>query len=133
MAGATRYLLNRNGRFFARLVVPKDLRQIVGKSELRTALGPDLRTARNHLPGAVAALQHELAVAERQAAASGAGNVQLGRYPLAPDQIAASHYAQRLAFDDLLRNDPRYASMPIYDLLGIVAELTVDAGLPLPH
>lgn len=117
MAGATRYLLDRNGRFFARLVVPKELRQVVGKRELRTPLGPDRRTAIKHLPGAVAILQHELALAERQVAASGAGNVQLGRYPLAPDQIAASHYAQRLAFDDLLRNDPRYASMSIDDLL----------------
>ncbi len=38
MAGAQRYLLNRDGRFFARLVVPKDLRAAVGKSELRAAL-----------------------------------------------------------------------------------------------
>ncbi|MCZ0964434.1 integrase [Paracoccus benzoatiresistens] len=117
MAGKTRYLLNRNGRFFARLVVPKELRQIVGKSELRTPLGPDLRTAMKHLPGAVAALQHELAVAERQVTASGAVKVQPGRYPLAYNQIAASHYAQRLAFDDLLRNDPLYASISIDDLM----------------
>jgi hypothetical protein len=68
-----------------------------------------------HLPGAVAALQHELAQAERQAAASGEANVQVGRYPLAPDQIAASHYLQRLAFDDRLRNDSRYVSIPVDD------------------
>jgi len=29
------------------------------------------------------------------------------RYPLGPDQIAMSHYMQRFAFDDELRNDPR--------------------------
>ena len=102
---------------FARLVVPKELQKIVGKTELRSPLGPDLRTAIRHLPGAVALLQHKLAQAERQAAVNGTVQVQLGRYPLAPDQIAASHYAQRLAFDDLLRNDPRYASMSINDLL----------------
>ena len=117
MAGATRHLLNRNGRFFARLVVPKGLRRIVGKTELRTALGPDYRTAMTHLPGAVALLQHELAQAEREAAASGAVKTSPGRYPLAPNQIATSHYAQRLAFDDLLRNDPRYDSILIDDLL----------------
>ncbi len=39
------------------------------------------------------------------------------RYPLAPDQIAHSHYAQRLAFDDQLRNDLRYASVGIDDVL----------------
>jgi len=29
------------------------------------------------------------------------------RYPLGPDQIAMSHYMQRFACDDELRNDPR--------------------------
>nr|WP_207099670.1 integrase [Paracoccus shandongensis] len=115
MAGRPRYLLNRNGRFFARLVVPTELRKIIGKTELRSPLGPDLRTAIRHLPGAVAALQHELALAERQAASTGATEVQQGRYPLAPDQIAASHYAQRLAFDDRLRNDSRYVSISLDD------------------
>ncbi|WP_217630716.1 DUF6538 domain-containing protein [Paracoccus tibetensis] len=71
MAGATRYLLNRDGRFFARLVVPKALRAIVGKSELRTPLGPDRRSALKHLPGAVAVLQHELAQAERKSVEAG--------------------------------------------------------------
>lgn len=117
MAGAIRYLLNRNGRFFARLVVPKELRSIVGKSELRGALGPDLRTAIKHLPGAVAALQHKLAVAERQAAATGAVKIQVGRYPLSPDQIAASDYAQRLALDEMLRNHPIWASVGIDTVL----------------
>lgn len=115
MAGATRYLLNRDGRFFARLVIPKDLRQIIGKSELRRPLGPDRRTAMKHLPGAVAVLQHELAQAERKAASQGAVAVLPGRYPLTPDQIAASHYTQRLAYDDTLRNDPRWPSMSIDD------------------
>ncbi|MCT4332615.1 integrase [Paracoccus sp. YLB-12] len=115
MAGATRHLLNRNGRFFARLVVPKDLRRIVGKTELRSPLGPDRRTAMKNLPGAVAVLQDQLARAEHQLAASGSRPIQPGRYPLAPEQIAARHYAQRLAFDDTLRNDPRWPSMVIDD------------------
>ncbi|WP_182912767.1 site-specific integrase [Paracoccus onubensis] len=50
MAGATRHLLNRNGRFFAQLVVPKDLRRIIGKTELRSPLGPDRRTAMKTYP-----------------------------------------------------------------------------------
>ncbi|MFG6081394.1 hypothetical protein ACEUZ9_002014 [Paracoccus litorisediminis] len=66
MAGAQRYLLNRDGRFFARLVVPKELRGIVGKSELRTPLGPDRRGAMKLLPTAVAAMQAEIAKAARQ-------------------------------------------------------------------
>ena len=54
MAGAEQYLLNRDDRFFARLVVPKNLRAAVGKSELRAPLGPDRSTAMKMLPGAVA-------------------------------------------------------------------------------
>lgn len=60
MAGAQRYLLNRDGRFFARLVVPKELRGIVGKSELRIPLGPDRRGAMKLLPTAVATMQAEI-------------------------------------------------------------------------
>jgi len=67
MAGAQRYLLNRDGRFFARLVVPKELRGIVGKSELRTPLGPDRRAAMKLLQTAVAAMQAEISRAKREA------------------------------------------------------------------
>lgn len=109
MAGAQRYLLNRNGRFFARLVVPKDLRHIVGKSELRASLGPDRRTAIKLLPGAVAQLQHQIAQSERKLSPANMASAP-ARYPLAPDQIALSHYHQRLAFDDQLRNSPSYAA-----------------------
>ena len=38
MAGMVHNLLNHDGRWFARLVVPKELRAYVGKTELRTAL-----------------------------------------------------------------------------------------------
>jgi hypothetical protein len=41
MAGKVRNLLNRDGRYFARLVIPKELRPFMnGKTELRTPLGP---------------------------------------------------------------------------------------------
>ncbi len=94
MTGKIKNMVNRNGRYHARLVVPKDLRRIVGKTELRTPLGGDYREATKHLPGAVAQLQHQIALAERQA---GQGQPQAtpARYPLAPDQIAHSHYSQR--------------------------------------
>ena len=116
MAGKIRNLVNRSGRYHARLVVPKDLRRIIGKTELRTPLGGDYRQALKLLPGAVAQLQHQIALAERQA---GQGRPQAtpARYPLAPDQIAHSLYMQRLAFDDELRNDNRYPSVGIDDVL----------------
>ena len=116
MTGNIKNMVNRNGRYHARLVVPKNLQRIVGKTELRTPLGGDYREAVKHLPGAVAQLQHQIALAERQA---GQGRPQAtpARYPLAPDQIAHSHYMQRLAFDDELRNDHRYPSIGIDDQL----------------
>ncbi|SMC14249.1 DUF6538 domain-containing protein [Roseovarius aestuarii] len=115
MAGKIRNMVNRSGRYHARLVVPKDLRGIVGKTELRQPLGGDYRQALRLLPGAVAQLQHRIATAERKAGV--ARNNAAPRYPLAPDQIALSHYNQRLAFDDELRNDQRYASTGIDYLL----------------
>lgn len=116
MAAAQRHLLNRDGRFFARLVVPKNLRAAIGKSELRAPLGPDRRTAMKLLHGAVAQLQHEIALAKRKAAPANSPVAPV-RYPMAPDQIALSHYHQRLALDDRLCNDVRYASGYVDDVL----------------
>jgi len=118
VVGKTRHLLNRNGRYFARLVVPKELRPFIGgKTELRAPLGPDYRTALRKLPSEVALLQHEISLAERRAVQAGQRKVTVGRYPLAPDQIALRNYQSRLAFDDAARNDYRYASVGVDDLL----------------
>ncbi|MER9022418.1 tyrosine-type recombinase/integrase [Mesorhizobium sp. M0815] len=104
MAGRVRNLLNRDGRYFARLVVPKELRPYMGgKTELRTALGPDYRTALKTLPGAVAALQHKIALGERRAIEAGERSITIGRYPLLPPQIASRDYRMRLAHDELIR------------------------------
>jgi integrase len=102
MAGKIKNFVDRNGRYFARLVVPKDLRGIIGKSELRTAMGGDYREAVKRLPGAVALLQLEIGQAERKAG-QGQPRKTPARYPLAPDQIAHSHYMQQLARDEELR------------------------------
>lgn len=107
MAGKIRYLHYKRGRYSARLVVPVDLRPLLnGKTELTKALGADRRAAIKALPGAVAQLQGEIARAERR--------TQLGasapRYPMPAPEIAASHYARRLALDEELRGDWRYAS-----------------------
>ena len=117
MAGKTRNMVNRSGRYFARLVVPKTLRPILGKTELRTALGGDYRTALKALPAAVADLQRQITAAERQIA--GAHPLDqppiVARYPMTPAQIAASHYAQRLALDEQFRMNPAYALVGIND------------------
>ena len=59
-----------------------------GKSELRAALGPDYRTVLKLCPGAVAALQHEIALGEHHAVEVGEPKTTVGRYPL------ASHISQ---------------------------------------
>jgi hypothetical protein len=95
MASKVMHLVNRNGRYHARLVVPKGLRRIIGKTELCTPLGADRREALKLLLGGVAQLQHKICYAERQI-----GQRQLhaarARYPLVPNQIAQSHYTHRL-------------------------------------
>lgn len=146
MAGKVRHMLNRDGRYFARLVIPNDLRPFMdGKSELRTALGADYRQALKLLPGAVATLQHKIALAERRGAVAGAGvgigakpAPQLGRYPLSPAQIAVHNYQTRLIEDDALREDSRYASVGyvdedlVQDLRdGMAGKLSDDALLKL--
>ncbi|WP_368073901.1 DUF6538 domain-containing protein [Sulfitobacter sp. SK012] len=70
MVGKVRHLVNRSGRYHARLVVPKGLRKIIGKTELRTPLGADYRQAIKLLPGSVTQLQHIIALAERKSGQS---------------------------------------------------------------
>jgi hypothetical protein len=53
---------------------------------LRKALGPDYRTALKMLPGAVAVLQHEIALGESRAVAAGEQSIAVSRYPLLPPQ-----------------------------------------------
>lgn len=53
-------LLERKGRYWARLSVPEVLRPIVGKRELLEALGPNLTVAKRKLPGAIGRMQDRL-------------------------------------------------------------------------
>jgi integrase len=119
MAGNNKYLLNRDGRYFARIVIPKDLRPFLdNKTELRAPLGADRRTAQARLHTAVAELQARIAVAERRKALANGEAITPGRYPLPVDQIALRNYNERLAFDMELRNTkPAYARIGIDDRL----------------
>ena len=69
---------------------------MVGKKELTKALGADRRAAEKQLPGAVAMMMHELALAERKLN-KGKPVPTEARFPKAPAALAAMHYAQRLA------------------------------------
>ncbi|WP_174822342.1 DUF6538 domain-containing protein [Ruegeria atlantica] len=116
MAVRVRHLVNRSGRYHTRVVGPKDLRGIIGKTELRIPLGGDRREALKLLPDAVTQIQHQIAIAEQKANPNQQPNSPT-RFPLALGQIAHSHYHQRMAFDDQLRNGPRYSAVGIDVLL----------------
>ena len=69
MAGNLRYWKEKDGRFWARIAVPKRLQAYLDepRSELIQPLGGDRRAAIRHHPAAVAKLQQEIAVAEKSA------------------------------------------------------------------
>ncbi len=108
MAGKQRYWKEKDGRFYARIAVPAQLRPyIVGKkSELIEPLGGDRGVAKRLHHAAVARLQQQIAEAQRQANAANTSTAKV-LFPLSPAQIAADHYRQRLHLDDQMRNDPR--------------------------
>jgi len=53
MAGKVRHLLLRGGRYYARRIGPKELREFIQKNELRIPLGSDRREAIGQLPFAL--------------------------------------------------------------------------------
>ncbi|TGR10831.1 integrase [Mesorhizobium sp. M4B.F.Ca.ET.190.01.1.1] len=120
MTGKVRHLLNRDGRYFARLVIPKEVRPFLdGKTELRTPLGPDRRIALAKLPGAVADLQHKIGSAERKRS-GGHVNPSNYRYPLSTPQMTALDYHGQIALDAEIRaHDHRYAAMSFDPAEGI--------------
>lgn len=118
MAPQPKYLLNRDGRYFARLVIPIKLRPFLdNKTELREGLGPDRRTALAKYHAAVTLIQGKIAVAERESKIATGAPIEPGRYPLAADQIAVHDYNARLVSDLAYRNaGPTWASIGIDDL-----------------
>ena len=113
MAGKDRYLLNRDGRYFARIVVPKNLQAVLGKSELRVALGSDRRLALKELATAVSALQLQIGRAERQLPETGPAPLPHVRFAMTFDEIAKQNYVARLAQDDAARLVQGYANIAI--------------------
>lgn len=118
MTRRVRYLLEREGRFYARLVVPRHLRPFLdNKTELRTPLGGDYRAALKSLHAAVADIQFKLRQAEIRAAEAGQAPRASAAYPLSNEQIAVRLYSIRITQDDKARQaGPGYASVPVDDL-----------------
>lgn len=117
MAGNIKHFLVRDGRYYALLVVPKNLRPYMDKkSELRTPLGADRRAALRAHPMAVAELMHQITQAERRKSEALGVAVAPGRYPQTDAQIALRSYRDRLAQDEATRNQSaQYAQVGIDD------------------
>lgn len=119
MAKKPTYLLPLNGRYYARLVVPKDLREYLqgddkGKWELKTPLGGDLRTAKKLLPGAVAEIQAKIGLAEVNRAKATSTRFNALRYPMTPIQIAQREYQAQITLDEEIRaTDYNYSRMGV--------------------
>jgi hypothetical protein len=98
----TKNLLNRQGRYWARLSVPSALRPIIMKRELLEPLGPDRTQALRKLPGTVGRMQDMLNAARQE--------LEAGRKPSAPQpmsgrilslgNLAKAHFDAQLAKQD---------------------------------
>ncbi|WP_374393795.1 site-specific integrase [Tabrizicola sp.] len=121
MAGKLRHWREKDGRFYARLAVPKELVPFVGRSELIEPLGSDRRGAMRQHPAAVARLQAQITKAGMEAAQTGAIVEPLAHFPMTDEQLAARLYQISLELDDQGRLSRGYASIGIDD--GYVATL----------
>lgn len=104
MAGKVKNMVERGGRFWARIIVPADLVSILGKTELREPLGGDRREAERRLHAAVARFQDRIDAARRQ---RGADVIRLApprSRPLTGAQMGRTHYAEELDIDERTRN-----------------------------
>lgn len=117
MVRKVQYLLERDGRYYARLVVPRHLRPFLdNKTELRTPLGGDYREALKALHAAVANQQLKIREAEIKAAEAGIAPKSETTFPLSNEQIAFRLYRIRLDDDDRERKSSHvWASLSVDD------------------
>lgn len=112
MAGKPQHWKERNGRYSARIVVPKDLRPYVdGKRELEIQLGGDKREALRKHATAVASIQRQIGIARRKHELASGEQAKPLPYPLTAQQIATRDYQSQIDFDAEIRaHDHRYAA-----------------------
>ena len=124
------FLLPREGRYYARRIVPQKLRSIIGKNELREPLGSDRRMAIERLPIAMvkinAQIDHARNVLAAQLERDGKALAKRSA-PMTPDELARVHYQERLDLDAALRDlSDFWASRSIDD--GYVAQTRAVAA-----
>ncbi|MDP3272102.1 tyrosine-type recombinase/integrase [Limnobacter sp.] len=119
MAGKIRHLLLRDGRYYARRIVPHELRDFIQKNELRIPLGSDRRAAIEQLPFALVKINSLIDHARDALQArdtNAAASVRALSEPMSDTALAKDHYQRLLARDIALRNaGPSWASIGIDD------------------
>lgn len=102
MAGKIRHLLFRKGRYYARRIVPKEIREFIKKNEVRIPLGSDRREAIEQLPFAlvkISSLIDHARDALKARAANAAAGIRALSEPMSDTALAKDHYQRLLARD----------------------------------
>ncbi|WP_152047172.1 site-specific integrase [Aureimonas psammosilenae] len=133
MANRLPYEKTIGGAIYVRLVIPPALQPFANNQKnIYRPIGATRQEAKRNHARALASAQDEMdAIKRRKAEAEGAQIMRVSRRyaEMTPDQMAREHYCSRLAFDDELRNDPRYAASPIDDeLVEIVRDIKAGRG-----
>ena len=127
MAKKEKYLITRDGRYHARIVVPQALRAKIGKIELSASLGADRRQAIRDLPRIIGQFQDQLATA--RASLTKAKGTAAPQQPIDPAAVARAHYQASIALDQEIRdNDHRYAATGFAEEQEVEALKRVVAG-----
>lgn len=101
------YFLHRDGRYYARKIVPQELVAIIGKSELREPLGAERAKALELLPIALVKINARIDHARKALAAQlehDGKDLARRSAPMTPDELARMHYQERLDLDAALRD-----------------------------
>ena len=130
MVRAIPYLLVRDGRHYARRIVPIELRPFIGHNELREPLGADRRKAIELLPVALVKINSKLDHARALLASKLGRELAIAAArsaPMTAAELAREHYTHELGLDEKFRNaGPSWAAIEIDD--GYVSDLRKAAA-----
>lgn len=114
MTAKRRHWHEKDGRFWARIAIPKDLQTFFGKTQLTEPLGGDLRAADRAHAGAVARLQDQIREAQaKQVNSQASALLPVVLMPITREHVEQAvwdHYTHVLGKDEMKR-----AAMPTPD------------------